>query len=118
MPENGLVPKQNTSTRRPDQAAAGVQVTFTKTELMKELAWLQDPAKLADQTKHRLRNGNAEEKIKALEIVRLASGRMKCVVSWNHLINHRMSEGRAPEAIKLYNEVWPSHPPGALKCQR
>lgn len=87
-------------------------VEYKKANLKLELRWLKDPVTLADRTVDLLREGNAQ---KALEIVRLASKDVQCTVSWNHLIDYHMGNGRHREtinvhkAIKLYNEV--SSPP-------
>ena len=80
----------------------GKDQTFKKSSLGLELRWLKDPIKLADHTVSLLRQ---DEHMKACEIVRLASAKMQCTVSWNHLIDYQMSKGRVAEAMKLYNEV-------------
>ncbi|KAI4144396.1 MAG: hypothetical protein L6R39_004204 [Caloplaca ligustica] len=72
-----------------------------KKHLGKELVWLQDPLKLAENTVSLLRDDEDE---KALEIVRMASKRAPCTVSWNHLIDYEMSKGRCQKAVKIYNE--------------
>ena len=71
-------------------------------QLDKELLYLQDPVKLAENTKSLLHN---DDNAKALEIVRLASKRTSCTVSWNHVIDYEMSKGRIQKAVKIYNEV-------------
>ncbi|KAI4179977.1 MAG: hypothetical protein L6R41_007527 [Letrouitia leprolyta] len=70
-------------------------------ELEKELLWLQDPLKLADNTIDLLRKDEDE---KALELIRMASKRSQCTVSWNHVIDYEMSKGRVQKAEKVYNE--------------
>ena len=67
-----------------------------------EVRWLKDPVKLADHTVKLLREDDFR---KALEIVRLASKHMECTVSWNHLIDYKMSKAKVTDAVKLYNEV-------------
>ncbi|KAI4121235.1 MAG: hypothetical protein LQ338_006475 [Usnochroma carphineum] len=73
-----------------------------QSRLDKELVWLQDPLKLAENTISLLRNNDDE---KALETVRMASKRTPCTVSWNHIIDYEMSKGRCQKAVKIYNEV-------------
>ncbi|CAD6566424.1 MAG: hypothetical protein ASARMPREDX12_008252 [Alectoria sarmentosa] len=67
-----------------------------------EVRWLKDPVKLADHTVKLLREDDFR---KALEIVRLASKHMECTVSWNHLIDYKMSKAKVTDAVKLYNEM-------------
>ncbi|KAL8823712.1 MAG: hypothetical protein Q9170_008328 [Blastenia crenularia] len=71
-------------------------------QLGKELLYLQDPLKLAENTIGLLRNDDDE---KALEIVRMASKRSSCTVSWNHIIDYNMAKGRVQQAVKIYNEM-------------
>ena len=73
-----------------------------KSNLKKELLYLQDPLQLADKTLHLLNQGDYQ---KALEMVRVAGNNFKCTVSWNHLINDNMNHGNIAWAIKLYNDV-------------
>lgn len=42
---------------------------------------------------------------KALAIVRVASRDVECTVSWNHLVDYEMGNGRVASGSKLYNEV-------------
>lgn len=73
-----------------------------KSRLEKELVWLQDPLKLAENTISLLKDNKSE---KAIDIVRMASKNISCSVSWNHLIDYEMSKGSIHKAIKIYNEV-------------
>ncbi|WPH02797.1 Hypothetical protein R9X50_00566500 [Acrodontium crateriforme] len=70
--------------------------------LKKELEYLGDPLKLADHVNYTLRCQKPE---KALELCRLASRSMQCVVSWNHLINWHMQNGSVKDAMSFYNEM-------------
>lgn len=70
--------------------------------LERELRYLADPLKFAKNTLDLLRR---DEHVKALELTRLASRKMPCTVSWNHLIDYDMSKGRVSAACKSYNEV-------------
>lgn len=83
-------------------------------QLGKELVWLRDPVKLAENTIGLLRNDDHE---KAIDTVRMASKNTSCTVSWNHLIDYDMSKGKVQKAVKIYNEVSPFSPgvlfPGA-----
>ncbi|KAL8900708.1 MAG: hypothetical protein Q9207_005560 [Kuettlingeria erythrocarpa] len=73
-----------------------------KGRLEKELVWLQDPLKLAENTIGLLKENKSE---KAIDIVRMASKNVPCSVSWNHLIDYEMSKGSIQKAIKIYNEM-------------
>lgn len=75
---------------------------FTKPQLEKELQYLKDPLRLAENTTSLLKNGEYE---KAIEMVRLASRNTSCTVSWNHLIDYYMNRGETQKATKLYYEV-------------
>ncbi|KAK1063663.1 hypothetical protein LTR74_009275 [Friedmanniomyces endolithicus] len=70
--------------------------------LRKELQWLGDPAKLADHVHYTLRCDNPD---KALELCRMASTNMQCIVSWNHCLDWFMKQGRVQDALKVYNEM-------------
>lgn len=67
-----------------------------------ELKWLRDPLKLAERVRATLQKNDEE---KALALVRAASKSMNCVVSWNHIIDHNMRQGKTRIGHKLYNEV-------------
>ena len=74
-----------------------------RSSIAKELIYLDDPLRLANHTRNLL-HGN--ERKKALELVRLAGKTKPCTVSWNHVIDHDMGQGRINLAIKDYNEVF------------
>ncbi|KAK1812134.1 hypothetical protein LTR12_013467 [Friedmanniomyces endolithicus] len=85
----------------------GTQLTARKERaveraLQKELQWLGDPAKLADHVHYTLRCDNPD---KALELCRMASTNMQCIVSWNHCLDWFMKQGRVQDALKVYNEM-------------
>lgn len=71
-------------------------------KVRRELQFLPDPLKLADHVRGVLKKGDVE---KALALARIASKDMECVVSWNHIIGHLLSEKQVSAALKLYNEV-------------
>lgn len=68
----------------------------------RELLYLGDPRKLADYIHSLLCK---DQNQKAYELVKMSSKRVPCTVSWNHLIDFEMSQGRVGNACKLYNEV-------------
>ena len=70
--------------------------------LAQELRYLGDPAKLADRTVSLLKQ---DDRIKAVELVKMASLSFPCTVSWNHIMDHDMKQGRIKFAIKTFNEV-------------
>ena len=75
---------------------------YPRAALETELRYLNDPLKLAKNTLELLRRN---DHVKALELVRLASRKMPCIVSWNHIIDYDMSKGKVAAAVKTYNEV-------------
>ena len=75
---------------------------YPKTPVELELMRLRDPLKLANHILGILQDDDAE---KALELVRVASKDVECTVSWNHLIDYFMNQGKVNPALKLYNEV-------------
>ena len=70
--------------------------------LKKELLYLSDPLKLAEHIHYTLRCDNPD---KALELVRLASREMSCIVSWNHIVDWHMQNRRPADAMRIYNEM-------------
>lgn len=70
--------------------------------LLKELQYLQDPLKLADHIRYVLQN---DDEAKAQALVRLSSRAMANTISWNHLIDYQMKQGRTKAALETYNEV-------------
>ena len=72
------------------------------TALEKELRYLQDPMKLADNTISLLKKDDFE---KALALVKMSGRNMACTVSWNHLMDYEMFKGRVSNAMKIYNDV-------------
>jgi hypothetical protein len=71
-----------------------------------ELRHLRDPLELATFVKSELRKDKSTE---MLQLVRMASHSMECVVSWNHVIDHLLVKERVAEALKVYNEVGCHH---------
>ena len=71
-------------------------------ELETELKYLQDPVKLAERVHGLLAQGKVQ---RALQLLKLASRDRSCTVSWNHVINHEMKQGRTASALKIYNDV-------------
>jgi hypothetical protein len=74
-----------------------------------ELRWLQDPLRLSERVRAVLpRKGSTKPVLaeaKALALVRVASKGMDCVVAWNHIIDHYMTQGKPKLAQKIFNEV-------------
>jgi pentatricopeptide repeat protein len=67
-----------------------------------ELRHLQDPLELATFVRRELGKGKVEE---MLQLTRMASHSMQCVVSWNHIIDHYLAKERVNDALKVYNDV-------------
>lgn len=68
----------------------------------RELQHLNDPMELANFVKQQLGKEKDEE---MLQLVRIASRTMQCIVGWNHLIKHTLDKGKVSQALKVYNEV-------------
>lgn len=109
--EDSLPPKHDEDSKRDVVPHGGQYLTPRETrrldykikmELKKELRYLQDPLKLAEHTMGLLRNSDDGN---ALKIIRMASKRSQCTVSWNHVIDYEMSKGRVQKAERVYNEV-------------
>lgn len=89
------------STRHKQKALTRSE-TYTPTSLQKELRYLGDPRKLADHVLHLLQEGEGE---KAYKLIKMGSRRLSCTVSWNHLIDFEMSQGRVNNAYSIFNDV-------------
>jgi pentatricopeptide repeat protein len=89
--------KDETATTRPN--AITVE---NKSALLKELEWLPDRLKLAQHVHYVLR---CNEPQKALNLCRLASKKEEVVVSWNHVVDWYMKQGKVDDALKVYNEM-------------
>ncbi|MCJ1477003.1 hypothetical protein MMC13_005674 [Lambiella insularis] len=96
------LPVHTSKLERHEGEAKGRTTTYSRAALERELLYLPDPLKLADNTLSLLRQ---DDHGKALEIVRFASSRTPCTVSWNHIIDYNMSKGKVTQAIKTYNEM-------------
>jgi pentatricopeptide repeat protein len=70
--------------------------------LQEELKWLTDPLKFANHVEYTLR---CEKPEKALELCRMASTKMDCVVAWNHCIDWHLKHGKHQDARKIFNEM-------------
>lgn len=68
----------------------------------RELKHLRDPLELAAFVRRQLGKDRPTE---ALQLVRMASHSMQCIVSWNHIIDHYLANERVNEALKVYNDV-------------
>ncbi|KAK4193965.1 hypothetical protein QBC35DRAFT_511134 [Podospora australis] len=68
----------------------------------KHLTWLKDPLDIAQHIRKTLDKGGWDE---ALMMARTVSVNTKAEVSWNHLIDYQLKQGRLHAAIKLYNEM-------------
>jgi pentatricopeptide repeat protein len=73
----------------------------------RELQYLKDPLEVAGFVKQELGKDRVSE---MLQLVRMASHSMQCVVSWNHIIDYYAANERVSDALRVYNEVGPSAP--------
>jgi pentatricopeptide repeat protein len=97
-PERAVVtPRAQQLTKR----AKGVEIE-NKKSLEIELRYLKDPLKLSEHVKYTLKCDKLE---KALDLCRLASKTMSCVVSWNAVLDALMRKNKINEALKVYNEM-------------
>ena len=76
--------------------AKGIEIE-NKKALDMELRYLKDPLKLSEHVKYTLRCNKPN---KALDLCRLASKTMSCVVSWNAIIDWLMRANKINEALK------------------
>lgn len=117
-PNDGVQPEENSESTRPpnedkqtqdeahDEATAADQGRKREKDLRREirteLEYIRDPLKLGDRVISGLRDGEVD---KMIDLVHEASKDMDCTVSWNHLVNYHMEEGKVKMALKIYNDV-------------
>lgn len=102
QPHKDRPPSVDYSTQHKQKAVARSEI-HTPTSLQKELRYLGDPRKLADHVLHLLQEGGGD---KAYELIKMGSRKLPCTVSWNHLIDFEMSQGRVANACSIFNDVW------------
>lgn len=86
-----------------DETSAVAELTERqKTNLRSELKYLTDPRKLANHIQHVLEHDDID---KARALARLSSRSMANIVSWNHLVDWYMKNGKPKTAIDAYNEL-------------
>ncbi|KAF2687016.1 hypothetical protein K458DRAFT_361363 [Lentithecium fluviatile CBS 122367] len=68
----------------------------------RELQYLKDPLEVAAFVKRGLGKDKVTE---MLQLVRMASHSMQCIVSWNHIMDYYLAKERMSEAMKVYNEM-------------
>nr|OQO23680.1 hypothetical protein B0A51_10688 [Rachicladosporium sp. CCFEE 5018] len=83
------------------QTKSAIEISNQKA-LTIELRYLKDPVKLSEHVIYTLRNNQPD---KALDLCRLASKTMPCVVSFNAIIDFYMRKLRVNDALKVYNEM-------------
>ncbi|KAI0447985.1 hypothetical protein F4803DRAFT_495941 [Xylaria telfairii] len=96
-----VVSASTESTRRRDSKAPALGRS-AEWAARKELQYLTDPLHIANRVKLALEKDNFE--LAAL-IARKASKDTDVAVSWNHLIDYQLQQGRIHTALKLYNEM-------------
>ncbi|PPJ57433.1 hypothetical protein CBER1_01432 [Cercospora berteroae] len=99
---SGLVPVEKPTVEQFAQKRGGPIVIANEKALRKELQYLKDPLKLADHVDYVLR---CEQPDKALDLCRLASKSMNCIVSWNHVVAWHAHNGRPVKAMAIFNEM-------------
>jgi len=98
VPERAVVtPRAQQLTKR----AKGIEIE-NKKSLEIELRYLKDPLKLSEHVKYTIKCDKLD---KALDLCRLASKTMSCVVSWNAVVDALMRKNKINEALKVYNEM-------------
>jgi len=70
--------------------------------IRKELLYFKDPAKLALTVKRLLTRNDLH---KAINLVRLASAQIQCIVSWNAIVDWLVLQQQYDSAFKVYNEM-------------
>ena len=83
-------------------AASGLRKDIVAAE--KELAWMHDPAELANRVENLLRKRNVRF---AATLVRTSQkqGYVNTTVAWNHLMGYCLKANEPQAAWKFYNEV-------------
>ena len=111
-PEKGLDPWKFSTTAR-KQTEKTLSVLRSKPVLPEkepnplnletELKYLKDPLKLANHIEYILKH---DKQPKAMALIRLSSRTLTNIVSWNHMIDWQMKNGKTKAALDTYNEVW------------
>lgn len=70
--------------------------------LKQELRWLTDPLRLAEHVRYVLEHDDAD---KAYNLIKLSSRAVANVVSWNHLLDYYMRNGKTRAAFDVYNDM-------------
>ncbi|KAI9826116.1 MAG: hypothetical protein M1832_000565 [Thelocarpon impressellum] len=96
------VPPRTKLGHDPAERTRGRREVGRRRAVQLELVYLKDPFKLAEHVRVSLRDGGFD---KALDMVREASKDLACTVSWNHLMNYQMHQGKVSAALKTYNEM-------------
>ena len=99
---NARILAQKHRRSEPHEPSSDTRSDLDERVLWLELDHLKDPLRLADRIWNILCQDDVD---KATALVRMASPRMECVVSWNHIIDWNMSKGKVNTALKIYNEV-------------
>ncbi|KAM3421799.1 hypothetical protein BST61_g2178 [Cercospora zeina] len=99
---SGLVPVEKPRFEHFLQKRGGPIVIANEQALRKELEYLKDPLKLADHVDYVLR---CEQPDKALDLCRLASKKLSCIVSWNHVVAWHAHNGHHAKAVAILNEM-------------
>ncbi|KAG8632075.1 hypothetical protein KVT40_001215 [Elsinoe batatas] len=109
------IDKDQTESKRPIDGVSSIRKPRSITEILKadlderheknlrrELRYLQDPAKLDESVRRHLTKNDLS---KALNLLRLSSPYMKCVVGWNALVEYLAQRREYAAAFKIYNEM-------------
>lgn len=84
-------------------AAKGTGRSVSKRVIELEMAWLNDPAKLADRVSALLKKGDAY--LAATLIRQAQNDGLECIVAWNTLFKYCFEREAPLAAFKFYNDV-------------
>ncbi|KAI1751433.1 hypothetical protein F4782DRAFT_183543 [Xylaria castorea] len=99
---NAVISLASTESSKPRDSKAPFRGRSADWAARKELQYLSDPLHIANRVRLALDKDNFE--LAAL-ITRKASKDSNVTVSWNHLIDYQLQQGRLHGAMKLYNEM-------------
>lgn len=98
-------PTTQTSSGRRSQAGKATavkRIDLKPIALSRELQYLKDPVKLGDHVRYLLKQGDEE---KAIALSTLSSRAKANIVSWNHVMEYQLQQGKTKAAWQTYNDV-------------
>ncbi|KAI0115213.1 hypothetical protein F4814DRAFT_418659 [Daldinia grandis] len=85
-----------------DDERRGTPISPREWAAQKQLQYLKDPLHIQDHVKKTLARGKFDD---AMMITKKASRNAMVTVSWNHLIEYVLQQGKIHAGLKIYNEM-------------